>query len=116
MSENDRNGGADDERRREDRLREVRDADDTGMVAEESEVVTDEVLANLRKALPPEHEAHGTIDALGRELNAEKPSREAIQQHVHRLRGWRELEAIVVNWWDDPRTQRIISDLGQIGL
>jgi hypothetical protein len=116
MSENDRNGGAAEEQRREDRLREVSDADDTGMVSQESEVVTDEVLASLRKALPPEHEAHDTIDALGRELSAEKPSRDAIEQHVHRLRGWRELEAIVVNWWDDPRTQRIISDLGQIGL
>jgi len=27
-----------------------------------------------------------------------------------------ELEAIIVNWWDDPRVQRFFADLGQIGV
>ena len=43
-------------------------------------------------------------------------NRGSVEQHVARLRLLPELEAIVVNWWDDPKVQRFFAGLGQIGV
>jgi hypothetical protein len=99
----------------------VTDADATGLIANEeliTEAETRPVLphADLHASLPAGHVAHGTIDALHAELKAPKPSRGAIETHVHTLRELPELEAAIANWWDDPRTQRFVLNLGQIGL
>jgi hypothetical protein len=94
-----------------DELREeVTAADATGMIADEA------LIARLHSALPPEHAAHATIDALHSEARRHSPNRASLEKHVSDLRLLPELEAIVVNWWDSPRTQRIIADLNQIGL
>jgi hypothetical protein len=112
--------------------RDIRDAvdaaDATGLVAGEELITQAETMLpilrlerpvphkDLHAALPDEHEAHDTIDQLHAEVSKPAPDPQAIQQHVHRLRLLPELEAIVVNWWDDPRTQRFFADLGQIGV
>ena len=101
----------------EDRLddirKEVSDADDTGMIAGE-ELITEAAL--LHAGLPPEHPAHSTIDALHAEMRSPSPDRDKIAAHVGELRGIPELEARFVSWWERPAIQRIVGDLGQIGL
>ena len=96
--------------RRDDLRKEIEDADDTGLVAGE------ELIANLHAALPQGHPGHAAIDQLHGEVKSGRPDRHAIQGHVGRLRAIPELEAIVANWWDDPKTQRVIAGIGQIGL
>jgi hypothetical protein len=94
-----------------DELREeITAADATGMIADE------ELVAQMHAALPPEHAAHATIDALHAEAKRNAPNRAALEGHVAGLRLVPELEAIVANWWEHPRTQRIVADLNQIGL
>ena len=97
----------------------IDDADATGMVAGEELITTAETLLpleRLREALPEDHAAHATIDALGAEVAKPAPNRQAIERHVGRLRSLRGLEAAIANWWDEPATQRFITYLNQIGL
>jgi hypothetical protein len=103
----------------------VTSADDTGLIAGEELITEAETILplerqlpheNLHAAIPPGHPAHSTIDNLRDELSGSAPDRRSIEKHVHSLRTTPELEAIVANWWDDPRTQRIIASLSQIGL
>ncbi len=110
---------------REDRLenlrKEVTGADDTGMIAGEELVARVETRPvvpheHLHAALPPDHPAHATIDALHAEMRSASPDRGKIEAHVGRLRGIPELEATVVTWWERPAVQRFVADLGQIGL
>jgi hypothetical protein len=110
-----------------DALREaVIDADDTGLVAGEELITEAETILplglptvpheKLHAALPESHDAHATIDRLHAEVEGNSPNRRAIEAHVGALRALPELEAIVANWWEDPKTQRFIGNLGQIGL
>jgi hypothetical protein len=104
----------------------IDDADDTGMVAGEELITQAETMlpllrrraalprAELHEALPDDHEAHATIDKLHAEIERGSPNPQAIEQHVGALRVLPELEAIVANWWDDPKTQHFIGILGQI--
>jgi hypothetical protein len=97
----------------------VEDADATGMVAGEELITQAETMLPILKlhdALPKEHRGHAAIDELHGELKRNAPDRGVVEGHVQRLKLLPELEAIVVNWWDDPRTQRIFGDLGQIGV
>jgi hypothetical protein len=106
----------------------VEDADATGLVAGEELITQAETMLpilrlqsplpheNLHAALPAGHDAHAAIDALAAEASKDSPNRQTIEQHVNRLRLLPELEAIVVNWWDNPNTQRILGGLGQIGV
>lgn len=93
--------------------------DDTGMVEGEKLITEAETLLpieRLHEALPDEHPAHATIDELHAEVRASRPNARTIHAHVGSLRSLPALEAMVANWWDDPRTQRFIGSLGQIGL
>lgn len=93
--------------------------DDTGMVQGEKLITDAETMLpieRLHDALPDEHPAHATIDELHAEMRSQNPNAGAIIAHVGTLRGLPQLEATVANWWDDPRTQRFIANLGQIGL
>ncbi len=102
----------------------IEGADDTGLVAGEELITRAEtILPLLRPALPrddlhaalePGHPAHGTIDELHAYIEGGSPDRHAIEKHVGALRALPEIEAIVVNWWDDPKTQRFIANLAQI--
>jgi len=100
----------------DDRRKEIEDADDTGMLAGEELVNAALLREQLHAALPDEHTAHSTIDDLHSEINGNAPDARAIEHHVGALRAFPELEAILANWWDDPKTQRFIAGLGQIGL
>jgi hypothetical protein len=111
---------------REDVRREaVTDADATGLIAGEQLITEAETLLPTRLALPrqdlhaalPEgHPAHATIDQLHGEIERPTPNVASIHEHVSSLRALPQIEATIVNWWDDPKTQRFIADLGQIGL
>lgn len=102
----------------------INDADDTGLVAGEALITQAETMLpllrpsvprdDLHAALPDSHQAHPTIDRLHAEVEGDSPNRRAIEEHVGTLRALPELEAILVNWWEDPRTQRFIAALGQI--
>ena len=104
----------------------ISDADDTGLVAGEELITRAETLlpllpaalphGDLHASLPQEHGAHADIDSLHHEVSSDMPDRSAIERHVSTLREVPELEAVVANWWDDPKTQRFIANLGQIGL
>ena len=102
----------------EERLGELREgvisADATGMIASEELPVLPH--ADLHAALPHGHAHHATIDRLHREITSPSPDRSSIEKHVGTLRGLPEVEAIITNWWDDPKTQRFIANLSQIGL
>jgi hypothetical protein len=111
---------------REDVRREaVTHADDTGLLAGEELISAAETLLPLQRGFPREklhaalsedHAAHETIDRLHAELTRSSPNPSAVRERVASLRAIPEIEATIANWWDDPKTQRIIADLGQIGL
>ena len=103
----------------------VESADDTGMIAEQEQITQAELglagltgfpEAEVRAKLPGSHQAHAAVDALQAEVARPNPDRGEIERHVGHLRSFPELEAIVANWWDDPKTQRFVGNLGQIGL
>lgn len=115
----------------EERIADVRegvtDADATGLIAGEQLITQAETLLpvtppaqfpaeDLHNALPKDHAAHGTIDALDAELSAGSPNPAAIRQHVESLRGLPQLRDSVVAWWEQPWVQRLVSELGQIGV
>lgn len=110
----------------DDRRDAVEAADATGMVAGQQMITDAETMlptmresfpgSELRSALPQSHPAQETISALEGELEKPMPSRASIERHVGALRGVRELEAVVANWFDSPSVQTIIADLTQIGL
>jgi hypothetical protein len=117
-----------DEKQKSDIRREVDDADDTGLVAGEELITQAQTMLpllrqqaafpreRLHAALSQAHGEHATIDELHGEMERAQPNRRAIERHVSRLRALPELEAIVANWWDDPKTQRFIANLAQIGV
>lgn len=98
------------------------DADATGLIGGEELITQAETMlpllphGDMHAALPADHAAHETIDRLHADVAAASPDRRSIERHVGHLRGLPELEAIVTNWWEDPRTQRFMGSLGQIGL
>ncbi|HEX3670832.1 MAG TPA: hypothetical protein VHT92_03910 [Candidatus Cybelea sp.] len=106
--------------------KEIEGADDTGLVAGEELITQAETMLpllrtqaglpvdELHAALPPDHDAHATIDKLHAAMQADPPDHELIHEHAGALRALPELEAIVANWWDDPKTQRFVAILGQI--
>ena len=115
----------------EEKLNDVRqgvtDADATGLIAGEQLITQAETILpiaqrvglpsdDLHNALPDDHAAHGTIDALNAELSSERPDAAAIQQHVGTLRALPELRDRIALWWEDSRVQRFVADLGQIGI
>ena len=119
--------GSDVERRIDDIREGITDADATGLIAGEQLITQAETLLpvsqrfalpsdELHDALPQEHAAHGTIDALHAELTSNRPNAAAIQEHVGTLSALPELRDRFVTWWEDPRVQRFVSDLGQIGI
>ena len=105
----------------------VTDADATGLIAGEQLITQAETLLplgqrvglpsdDLHDALPQDHAAHDTIDALGAELASDRPNAAAIEQHVGTLRGFPEVRDRIMTWWEDPVVQRFVADLGQIGI
>lgn len=56
------------------------------------------------------------VDALEAHVRSTEPDPRRLEEHVDGLRGVRDLEARIANWWDDPATQRWIKGLGDAGL
>ncbi len=71
---------------------------------------------DLRSAVGNDAIARQELDALHAHLNDPAPDPARIRGHVDGLRGLREAEAHVANWWDDPVTQRWFKALGDAGL
>jgi hypothetical protein len=71
---------------------------------------------DLRSALGDDPAARTELDALHAHLGEPHPDPVRIKSHVDALRGVREAEAHVANWWDDPVTQSWIKALGDAGL
>jgi hypothetical protein len=113
---------------KDDLRKEIEAGDATGLVAGEELITQAETMLPLMRrgavlpreklhaALPRDHDAHATIDALHAEVEKTSPDPRTIERHVGALRGLPELEAIVMNWWDDPKTQRYVAAIDQIGL
>jgi hypothetical protein len=109
----------------EERREAIESADDTGLVAGEELITQAETLLpivrsslphdRLHAALPHGHAGHAAIDELHAEIHKSRPNAQSIERHVGVLRALPELEAIVVNWWENPKTQRFFGILGQIG-
>jgi hypothetical protein len=117
-----------DEKRKEEIREGVDAADATGMVAGEELITEAQTLIpvlrqqaalphkDLHAALPVGHHAHAVIDELHAEIQRPTPSHDAIKRHTTHLRALPELEAIIVTWWDNPKTQRFVDTLAQIGV
>ncbi|MBV8602251.1 MAG: hypothetical protein JO359_11870 [Candidatus Eremiobacteraeota bacterium] len=73
-------------------------------------------LENLRAAVPGNPGAQAEIDALHRELAAERPASAKIKAHVESLQKHAPLSTLVANWFEDPRTQTFIQELTAAGL
>jgi hypothetical protein len=70
----------------------------------------------LRDAVGADPAAQAELDALHAHLGDDAPDPGRIAGHVDALRGVRDAEARIANWWDDPVTQRWIKALGDAGL
>jgi hypothetical protein len=70
----------------------------------------------LRAAASNDSNAQTRVDALHRELNAERPASSAIREHVAALQKHASLQALIATWFEDPRTQAFIDELTATGL
>jgi hypothetical protein len=70
----------------------------------------------LRSAIGDDPAARGELDALRAHLDEPHPDPQRIAGHVDALRGVRDAEARLANWWDDPHTQGWLKALGDAGL
>ncbi len=112
--------------RKDDTRKAIEAADETGLVADEERIDTAEasLLAlrssfpreRLHAALPATHGARASVDRLQAELEKPAPRRHVLEREIESLRSVRELEAVIVNWWDSPVTQGIVDELTRIGL
>jgi hypothetical protein len=60
--------------------------------------------------------ARAELDALREHLDHPEPDPALLRGHVDRLKGVRDAEARIANWWDDPKTQVWIKGLTDAGL
>jgi hypothetical protein len=70
----------------------------------------------LSAAVADDERARTELDALRTHVHGDAPDPERIAGHVDALRGVKDAEAHLLNWWDDPRTQRWFKALGDAGL
>jgi hypothetical protein len=71
---------------------------------------------DLHAAIGDDAGAKANLDALRAHLDQPSPDPAAVQTHVDALRGVRDAEARIANWWDDPKTQLWIKGLTDAGL
>jgi hypothetical protein len=70
----------------------------------------------LRGELGGDPAAARALDELQEHLRGPAPDPATVQRHVDVLRGVRDIEARIANWWDDPVTQRWVKALTDAGL
>jgi hypothetical protein len=71
---------------------------------------------DLRSAIGDDPSARAELDALHAHVTGPNPDPQRITGHIDALRGVRDAEARLANWWDDPATQRWFKALGDTGL
>jgi hypothetical protein len=72
--------------------------------------------ADLHAAIGDDTAARSELDALRDHLDEPTPDPARVQGHIDALRGVRDVEARIANWWDDPKTQTWIKGLTDAGL
>jgi hypothetical protein len=72
--------------------------------------------AELHAALGDDADAHEQLEQLRAHLDHPRPDPEKLRAHVDALRGVHDAEAHIVNWWDNPETQRWIMTITNAGL
>ena len=70
----------------------------------------------LHAALESDPESRAKLDALRAHLDDPAADPHTVTGHVDALRGVRDIEARIANWWDDPNTQIWIKGLTDAGL
>jgi hypothetical protein len=70
----------------------------------------------LHAAIGDDPDARHELDALRAHLAGESPDPALVRGHVDALRGVRDAEARIANWWDDPETQRWVMFLTDAGV
>jgi hypothetical protein len=70
----------------------------------------------LHAAIGSDPAARSELDALRAHLDDPKPDPARVRGHVDALRGVRDVEARIANWFDDPETQRWIMTITEAGL
>jgi hypothetical protein len=70
----------------------------------------------LHAAIGDDPAARQELDALRAHLDEPQPDPARVRGHVNALRGVRDVEARIANWWDDPATQNWIMVLTDAGL
>jgi hypothetical protein len=70
----------------------------------------------LHAAIGADPAARNELDALRAHLEHPTPDPAQLQGHVDALRGVRDAEARIANWWDDPATQRWVMTITNAGL
>jgi hypothetical protein len=70
----------------------------------------------LKAALGDDAVGKARLDALRAHVDHATPDPAEVQTHVDALRGVRDVEARIANWWDDPKTQIWIKGLTDAGL
>jgi hypothetical protein len=70
----------------------------------------------LRAAVGADPAARTALEELRAHLETPAPDPEAVRRHVDALRGVRDIEARIANWWDDPETQRWVMTITDAGL
>ena len=71
---------------------------------------------DLRSAIGDDPAARRELDALFQHVQSTQPDPQVVKGHVDSLRGVRDIEARIANWWDDPVTQRWVKAIGDVGL
>ena len=70
----------------------------------------------LRSAIGDDPAARNELDSLHEHINGPAPDPARVAGHVDALRGVRDAEARIANWWDAPATQRWIKAITDAGL
>jgi hypothetical protein len=70
----------------------------------------------LSAAIGDDSDARRELEGLRAQLAGPAPDPARIRGHVDSLRGVRDVEARVANWWDDPETQRWVMFFTDAGI
>jgi hypothetical protein len=70
----------------------------------------------LHAAIGDDPGARRELEGLRANLEGPTPDAARVQGHVDALRGVRDVEARIANWWDDPETQRWVMFVTDAGL
>ncbi len=70
----------------------------------------------LQAAIGADPAAQRELEGLRTHLDAPAPDPARVREHVDALRGVRDVEARIANWWDDPNTQSWVMFFTDAGI